>query len=181
MLDMFAKGGLLMWPILLCSVVALSIVIHKGIQFSRLLRVVTLTPGEIFSLRPEPLAPLLNAIGKQKSEEDICSVGTGIVRNMERGLGTLSLIAAICPLLGLTGTVIGMIQAFQVIASSNAAANPEMLASGIWEALITTATGLLVAIPVHVAHHYLDSRMGEITYNLQRFASRMTAEQTNAV
>ena len=100
---------------------------------------------------------------------------------MERGLGTLSLISAISPLLGLTGTVIGMIQAFQVIASSGSAVNPGMLASGIWEALITTAAGLLVAIPVHVAHHYLDARMGAIVHNLESLASRLVAERTDAI
>ncbi len=181
MLGMFTKGGLLMWPILFCSVVALAIVIRKGVQFRTLLQMVLLAPKQAFSARPEPLLPLLDAVGSGESEEDINAVGTGIVRNMERGLGTLSLISAICPLLGLTGTVIGMIQAFQVIASAGTTVNPGMLASGIWEALLTTAAGLLVAIPVHVAHHYLDSRMGEIVYNLQTLASKMVAERSNAV
>jgi biopolymer transport protein ExbB len=73
-------------------------------------------------------------------------IGTRQVREIEKGLSWLGLIATIAPLLGLTGTVTGMIKAFMVIASSSSV-SPSMLAGGIWEALITTAAGLLVAIP----------------------------------
>jgi biopolymer transport protein ExbB len=181
MLDMFAKGGLLMWPILLCSVVALAIMMSKAFQFGFVWRTVNLTPEQAFSRHPELLSPLLDAVDNGEGEKEVTSVGTLLVRQLERGLGTLSLISAICPLLGLTGTVIGMIQAFQVIASSGSSVNPGMLASGIWEALITTAAGLLVAIPVHVAHHYLDARMGEIVYTLQQLASKLIKVRANEV
>ncbi|BCS89930.1 MotA/TolQ/ExbB proton channel family protein [Pseudodesulfovibrio sediminis] len=181
MLDMFAKGGLLMWPIVFCSVVALAIMMSKAVQFGFVSRTVHLTPQQVFSRHPELLSPILDAVDNGKAEDEIASVGTLLVRQLERGLGTLSLISAICPLLGLTGTVIGMIQTFQVIASSGSAVNPGMLASGIWEALITTAAGLLVAIPVHVAHHYLDGRMGEIVYTLQQLVSKLIAVRANEV
>lgn len=170
-----------MWPIGACSIVALAIVIHKTFQFQTSVRLVNLTPTQALASRPALLEPLLEAVENGKSEKEILSVGTAIVRETERGLGTLSLISAISPLLGLTGTVIGMIQAFQVIASSGSAVNPGMLASGIWEALITTAAGLLVAIPVYVAHHYLDARMGAIVQNLEALASRLVAERTDAI
>ena len=85
---------------------------------------------------------------------------------IERGLSWLGLIATITPLIGLTGTVIGMIKAFMVIAKSTSV-NPSMLASGIWEALITTAAGLLVAIPIHVGHHYLEKQADEIAFVLK--------------
>ncbi len=181
MLDMFAKGGLLMWPILLCSVIALAIMFRKAVVFSASLRAVTLTPKQAYSTHPDLLAPLLDAVRQGEGEKEITAIGTRTVRDLESGLGTLSLITAICPLLGLTGTVIGMIQAFQVIASAGTSVNPGMLASGIWEALITTAAGLLVAIPVHVAHHYLDARLSEIIYNFQELAGAMLAERADEV
>ena len=181
MLDMFAKGGPLMWPILLCSVVALAIMIRKVFVFSASLHAVSLSPKQARSIHPELLAPLLDAVQQGEGEREITAVGTRTVRHLESGLGTLSLITAICPLMGLTGTVIGMIQAFQVIAAAGSTVNPGMLASGIWEALITTAAGLLVAIPVHVAHHYLDARLSEVIYNFQELAAGLLAERSNEV
>ena len=83
----------------------------------------------------------------------------------------MSLIAVISPLLGLTGTVTGMINAFQVIAASQVQVKPSMLAGGIWEALITTAAGLFVAIPTHVACHFLEARLDEITLVVKETAA----------
>ncbi len=181
MLDMFAKGGLLMWPILLCSVIALAIMIRKALVFNASLRAVSLSPKQAFAVHPELLSPVLEAVEQGEGEKEVTAIGTRTVRDLESGLGTLSLITAICPLLGLTGTVIGMIQAFQVIAAAGTSVNPGMLASGIWEALITTAAGLLVAIPVHVAHHYLDARLSEIIYNFQELAAGLLTERGNEV
>ena len=118
MLDMFAKGGLLMWPILLCSVIALAIMIRKALVFNASLRAVSLSPKQAFAVHPELLSPVLEAVEQGEGEKEVTAIGTRTVRDLESGLGTLSLITAICPLLGLTGTVIGMIQAFQVIAAA---------------------------------------------------------------
>ncbi|HDY72517.1 MAG TPA: MotA/TolQ/ExbB proton channel family protein [Nitrospirae bacterium] len=100
------------------------------------------------------------------NEQELSVVGTKQVREIEKGLSWLGLIATITPLLGLTGTVLGMIKAFMVIAASTTV-NPPMLAGGIWEALITTAAGLLVAIPIHVGHHYLEKQADEIAFVLK--------------
>lgn len=181
MLDMFAKGGLLMWPILLCSIIAFAITIRKIIVFGSSLRVVSLSPEQAAASQPDLLSPILEALRRGEGEKEISAIGTRTVRNLENGLGTLSLISAICPLLGLTGTVIGMIQAFQVIASAGTTVNPGMLASGVWEALLTTAAGLLVAIPVHVAHHYLDARFSDIVTNFQELATGLVAERPHEI
>ena len=174
MLEYFLKGGPIMWPILLCSVAALAITITKAWQFFRVRRDLARPPEDIHSRGSRFMAPLLNAVRQGLDDRQVSLVGSRELKNLETGMGSLNLIAAIAPLLGLTGTVTGMIKAFQVIAAMGANVDPALLAAGIWEALITTAAGLFVGIPTHVAAHYLDRsldevalRMKEITLELQ--------------
>jgi len=172
MIELFIKGGFLMYPILFCSVMGLSILINKFLQYRKIL--VSLGQ-ELSSLQKSPppiLKPLLETMKSGGSEQELSLVGTRQIKEMEKGLSWLSLIATIAPLLGLTGTVTGMIKAFMVIASSTAV-NPSMLAGGIWEALITTAAGLLVAIPIHVAHHYLEKQADEIAFVLKEVTTSL--------
>jgi biopolymer transport protein ExbB len=171
MLDMFLKGGPLMWPILLCSVLALSIGLKKGLQFHGVLKQLSCEIDTILAKRPACLVPVLEAVAAGRNEKEIGIIGTRQIRGMEKGLGFMSLIAVISPLLGLTGTVTGMIEAFQVIAASQVQVKPSMLAGGIWEALITTAAGLFVAIPTHVACHFLEARLDEITLVVKETAA----------
>jgi biopolymer transport protein ExbB len=178
MLEMFAKGGPLMWPILLCSLFALGMAVHKCIQFHWAMRAVDVPLSVALSRGRGPLAAVRAVLEDGGGEKEVAGAGTRAVRGLERGLGSLALVSSISPLLGLTGTVLGMIGAFRSLAASGAAANPELLASGIWEALLTTAAGLLVAIPAHVAHHYLDARLGEIVFTFQALSERMLEEWT---
>ncbi len=166
MIDLFLKGGFLMYPIALCSVVGLAILINKAIQYQSLIKSLETSPEEILKNKPPIVIPILKAISAGGEERELLIIGSRQVREVERGLSWLSLIATITPLLGLTGTVTGMIKAFMVIAES-AAVNPSLLAAGIWEALITTAAGLLVAIPIHIGHHYLEKRADEIAFLLK--------------
>ncbi|MFZ5450621.1 MAG: MotA/TolQ/ExbB proton channel family protein [Thermodesulfobacteriota bacterium] len=174
MLEYFLKGGPIMWPILLCSVAALAITISKAWQFFRVRRDLARSSEDIQSRGSRFLAPVLEAVRQGLDDRQISLVGSRELKNLETGMGSLNLIAAIAPLLGLTGTVTGMIKAFQVIAAMGANVDPALLAAGIWEALITTAAGLFVGIPAHIAAHYLDRsldevalRMKEITLDLQ--------------
>jgi biopolymer transport protein ExbB len=162
-IDLFTKGGLLMYPIALCSVVGLSILINKAVQYRSLLKDIEASPDEILKRKPEIMKPILKALQDDCDEKELSVIGTRQVRQIEKGLSWLGLIATISPLLGLTGTVTGMIKAFMVIAESTTV-NPSMLAGGIWEALITTAAGLLVAIPIHIGHHYLEKQADEIAF-----------------
>ena len=77
------------------------------------------------------------------------------------------MITTIAPILGLTGTVTGMISTFQAIGEHGSRVDPSVLAGGIWEALITTAAGLLVARPAHVAYHFLENRLSELIQTVQ--------------
>lgn len=173
MMDFFIKGGILMWPILLCSVMALAITLSKALQFRLVLKGLSRTPDAIPRGKPGAMAPLLAAMEKGGDERELSVIGTRQIRVLEKGLGLLALISVIAPLLGLTGTVTGMIQAFQIIAAHQSRVNPGMLAGGIWEALITTAAGLFVAIPTHVAYHLLGERLDEIALTMKEIATRL--------
>ncbi|NOY64413.1 MAG: MotA/TolQ/ExbB proton channel family protein [Nitrospirae bacterium] len=163
MVEIFLKGGVMMYPILICSVLGLALLIQKYIQYRRALSILQRPPEELLNDRPLILLPLFECIEKGCNDQELSIVGTKQVREIEKGLSYLGLIAMITPLMGLTGTVLGMIKAFMVI-SVNPTVNPAMLAGGIWEALITTAAGLIVAIPIHVGHHYLEKRADEIAF-----------------
>jgi biopolymer transport protein ExbB len=123
------KGGVLMIPIGICSILSLAIIIEKFFSLHKARK-------EIKNLSSDPI--------KKREFLTYC----------ERYLGGLATIAHISPLLGLLGTVIGMIKAFMKIERMHGAVDPAHLAGGIWEALITTAAGLSVAIPAIVFYYY---------------------------
>jgi len=147
--ELFLKGGFLMYPILLGSILGVAIFIDKFIQYRKILRELEVPLSDILKngAKPPILVPILEGIENNSDEKEVYAIGTKQIRQIEKGLSWLALIATIEPLLGLTGTVTGMIKAFMVIEKSTNV-NPSMLAGGIWEALITTAAGLLVAIPI---------------------------------
>lgn len=167
MFDYFIKGGPVMWPILLCSLAALAITLNKAWRYFRVRRDIARPREDIQSDGSRFLAPLLLAVQQGLDDRQISVVGSRELKQLESGLGTLNLIAVIAPLLGLTGTVTGMIKAFQVIATMGANVDPSLLAAGIWEALITTAAGLFVGIPAHIAAHYLDRSLDEVALRMK--------------
>jgi biopolymer transport protein ExbB len=180
MVDLFLKGGFLMYPILLGSIVGFAILIDKVIQYRLILGELDISPGDIAgkAAKPKILAPILERLENGADENEVSVIGTKQMRRIEKGLSWLALIASIEPLLGLTGTVTGMIKAFMVIEKS-ASVNPSMLAGGIWEALITTAAGLLVAIPIHLGHHYLENRADDIAFLLKEIISELIMRGRN--
>ena len=177
-----------MLPILICSVLALAIIIQRfyTLRRSRVIpdgalqavyrqyKAGNLTSEYINSLREKsPLeqvlaAALINrnqprAVMKEAIEEE----GRQIVHGLEYFLGALATIAAISPLLGLLGTVVGMIDVFAAIVTAGVG-NPGVLAGGISKALITTAAGLTVAIPALVMHRYFTGRIDGIVVELEQ-------------
>lgn len=166
MLDIFIKGGFLMYPILFCSMAGIAVIIAKALQYRDILKHIKRPLSEVIKKRPPIVIPLFEVLKKTRNEEEIMMAGTKQVRLIEEGLSWLGIIATVAPLIGLTGTVIGMIKAFMVIANSTHV-NPSMLAGGIWEALITTGAGLIVAIPIHIGHHYLEKQADEIAFVLK--------------
>lgn len=197
MVELFIAGGWLMWPILLCSVVAMTIVVER-LWTLRLARVLPpnlvkalrqwsqggkithrITPDNLTMLAQQsPLgrivaAALLNR-GQSRDivKESVEDSGRQVVHELERFLNTLGTIAAITPLLGLLGTVFGMIQVFTVI-SIEGTGNAELLAGGISKALITTAAGLTVAIPSLLFHRYFTGRVDELVIRMEDEAIRL--------
>ncbi|MDY0213158.1 MAG: MotA/TolQ/ExbB proton channel family protein [Desulfuromonadaceae bacterium] len=178
LLELFIKGGPLMYPILACSVLALGIFFERLWTYTSLRRRGTTLFAEVKSLvNAEKIAEAravcersnfmlshiflaaLEAAGSQRKQIKtlVEEAGSYEVSALERYLGLLGTIAAITPLLGLLGTVLGMIKAFTELAAQGVG-TPETLGAGISEALITTAAGLSVAIPVMLLHKYLTSR-----------------------
>ncbi len=188
MFDFLAKGGMLVVPILLCSVLALAIFLERVIRFACMRsrgtglaeKTVTLLgkgkQDEAKRIAEESNSPMGNVLSKalEVKDQDRETVETVIVhatddqvRNLSSYLQTLATIGNIAPLLGLLGTVIGMIKAFMIIQEMGGKVNAAVLAGGIWEAMLTTALGLAVALPTMVAHSYLIARVEKYEARLQ--------------
>jgi len=188
MMEFLAKGGILVGPILLCSVLALSIFLERVIRFARLrIRGYGLVEKiarqvkdgedhqayEVASTSNTPMGRILTQAMEVKDQdretlETVIVHSTGEeVRDLSRYLPTLATIGSIAPLLGLLGTVLGMIKAFMVIQQMGGKVNAAVLAGGIWEAMLTTAIGLAVALPTMVAHSYLVARVDKYEAQLQ--------------
>ncbi|MGM0453932.1 MAG: MotA/TolQ/ExbB proton channel family protein [Thermodesulfobacteriota bacterium] len=188
MIEFLSKGGVLVIPILLCSVVALAIFAERVIRFARLKsRGAGLAEKVVALIRQDkiedahdaamqsnsPMGRVLSqAIGVKDQDRDVIeSVLSHATENEVRDLSTytqvLATIGNIAPLLGLLGTVIGMIKAFMVIQQMGGKVNAAVLAGGIWEAMLTTALGLAVALPTMVAHSYLIARIEKYEAKLQ--------------
>ena len=193
MLELIQAGGWLMWPIIACSVVAMAIIIER-LWMLRTSRVVPedlvsqvwqlhrrqeINSSRIKSIAEgSPLGRILAAgltnrfHSKEVMKESIEEVGRQVVHELERYLNTLGTIASISPLLGLLGTVIGMIKVFAAITTAGVG-NPAVLAGGISEALITTAAGLSVAIPSLMFHRYLSGRVDFLVIRMEEEALKM--------
>ena len=180
MIEFLSKGGVLVVPILLCSVLALAIFFERLIRFagmrSRGTGIAEKVAGllvdgsdhEALKNAEESNSPMGRILaqamevknGDRKMLETVIVNATDEeVRNLSTYIQTLATIGNIAPLLGLLGTVIGMIKAFMVIQEMGGKVNAAVLAGGIWEAMLTTALGLAVALPTMVAHSYLTVRI----------------------
>ena len=180
MIEFLSKGGVLVGPILFCSVLALAIFLERMIRLGRLrIRGYGLMEKiarhikngedhqayELAITNDTPMSRILAQAMEVKDQDRetletvIVHSTDGEVRELSRYLQALATIGSIAPLLGLLGTVLGMIKAFMVIQEMGGKVNAAVLAGGIWEAMLTTALGLAVALPTMVAHSYLVSRV----------------------
>ena len=187
MLEMFQRGWVLMYPIALCSILALGIFFERIWTYARLGRLSALLARDVEELvqqgrldeavvvcrrEPSPLARIylaaLHATNRRREHIKVLveEVGSRETAIFGRYLGLMSTIASIAPLLGLLGTVLGMIKAFTIIAEAGVG-TPSTLGGGISEALITTAAGLAVAIPTLLLHRYLAGRSERLSLELE--------------
>lgn len=184
--DFIVKGGPMMIPIGLCSLLALTVIVERLVT---LRRSKVIPPDFLSGLEPvmenngdgyqhaleycrRDASPIANVFAAgirslgasvEVVEKHIEQAGEREVFKLRRYLRTLAVIASIAPLLGLLGTIFGMIDAFQTVAASGEAlGRTESLAKGIYQAMITTAAGLVVAIPVLIGYHWLSSRIDRL-------------------
>jgi biopolymer transport protein ExbB len=197
-LGMLAKGGIIMIPIFICSIVGLTIIIERFIYFRKssedpektfeALTALMKTEGgfhdaagehpdavKFFESSTGPVGRLMEAglnhkdVPRWKLEEKLSVVGQEELNKLGKNIRGLEVIATISPLMGLLGTVMGMVQAFNKVAQYKGQVDPSILAGGIWEALLTTAAGLAVAIPVVVMLHFFDRKIEQISFLLEKF------------
>ncbi len=191
----FSAGGPVMWPILLCSIFAFAILIEKFFHLhkikidtqeflstilNKMKRHETKEALQVCDNTNSPIARVLKA-GILKYDRSRVQIKEAIedaslyeIPRLEKNLPALATIAHIAPLLGLLGTVTGMVRCFQTIqakAMSFHPVSPGDLAGGIWEALLTTVAGLIVAIPAFVAYNYLVSRVNTFILDMEKAAT----------
>lgn len=193
MLEIIKSGGWMMAPIILCSLVAMAISIERWwtLDFRKVLPRDTLVQvwewirrNELTSERmrllklSSPLGRILAAglnsahHGREIMKESIEDAAGQVVHDLERYLHTLGTVAMISPLLGLLGTVVGMIRAFHDI-MLHGSGNAALLAGGISTALVTTAAGLIVAIPALFLHRHFERRVDSIVVSLEQEAIKL--------
>lgn len=200
MLDIFVKGGTLMAPLLIASIIALSIIVERGWvlcveeyrsrHMSRHLREQglegSLLSTDLSSRLNGEVAGILREVRLRRQEsaslvqERITLMGEAWVHRLQRGLATLHLIGRLSPLAGLMGTVLGMVEVFQSVATVEGPLSPALLAGGLWEALITTAAGMGIALPALFFHHFYQRRIDEMVHRLEQLSGYLllsTAEK----
>lgn len=187
-LEIIKSGGWLMWPIMLCSVLAMSLIGERlwTLRKSRIIpehlvakiwgwkKSKQLTAEKVTTLRKSSALGAVLAAGlvnmehsREVMKESIEETGRHVAHSLERYLTTLGTIASITPLLGLLGTVIGMIKVFNAILQEGVG-DPNVLAGGISEALITTAAGLSVAIPTLIFYRYFRGKIDALVVEMEQ-------------
>lgn len=185
MIELLERGGPVVWVLAGYSVLALSIVIERLLHFARMRglpeqfdsELQSTADPQIYADMRGPEAAVVHAMftAKLQGVTDIYRVavrkGSEELQRMERGFQTLSWLGNTAPLLGLLGTITGMIKAFMVIESAGGRVDAQALAGGIWEAMVTTGVGLIVALPVLFMVHLLEGMADKRAHAMQRAAS----------
>jgi biopolymer transport protein ExbB len=187
-------GGPMLWVIMVASAVAIVVFIERALhchraqinsaEFLNGVRTVLKRDNVVEALSicdatPGPVARLVKTailnrdFGRERVRESLEEAGLAEVPRLEEKLNLLATIAQIAPLLGLLGTVLGMIHIFRDMEHEGLNASVQMLSGGVWEALICTAAGLGVAIPAHAGYNYLVSRVNEIVLDMEKAATEI--------
>jgi len=195
--ELFDKGGLVVWILAGYSSVGLAIVLERYFLFIRLRRLPRPlfrkldqllgqpdADQEVARLKgPEALVVQSMIEADREGVKDLHSVGERVraeqLERMEFGLPTLAILGNTAPLLGLLGTITGMIKAFMVIEEAGGKVDAQALAGGIWEAMITTGVGLAVAIPLLILLHFLEGVVERRGQSMQRTIALLLERRTN--
>jgi biopolymer transport protein ExbB len=192
-LEFLGKGGIIMYPLFLCSIAALAVIIEKAITLRRRKVIVPEVVGVLENIKEAkdfglavsiceshdgPFANLIRAslenhgLPREELKEILLDQGRQEVRQLERGLGVLETVAGVAPLLGLLGTVLGILKVFKVI-SVMGVGQATALAGGISEALITTIAGLFIGIPALVAYNYFSHKAEGLVLEIEKHSNRL--------
>ncbi len=180
-----------MYPLLLLSIVSLAIIIERGVVLARsgagktgrLLDAIESRDLDRVSVlankENNPVALLVREIlenrelPKDEIEHKVSLSGSRTIKGLSRYLHLLELIGKISPMLGLSGTILGLAQTFQKVAAVKGAADPAVLADGIWAAMITTVTGLFIGIPAIIFFHLYNNRVKSISFRMKNEAEEL--------
>lgn len=192
--ELFVRGGEVMWPILVCSILALAVAIERFVVFlwyftpfnglvrtlERYVRSGDLEHAEqIAANRHGPVARAAEAylshinLSPEARDDIVGRVVSQSVSVLETRLHWLSIIGVLAPMLGLLGTVAGLVEAFNNIELAGGQVQPKDLASGIWAALLTTVFGLVVALPALAVYHFLENRVNTVLLQCQWMVSHL--------
>ncbi|MBN2440584.1 MAG: MotA/TolQ/ExbB proton channel family protein [Spirochaetales bacterium] len=193
MVDLFLKGGPLMIPLLLGSILMFAIIFERIVVFSS----TGVRPSFIDAMKRDisassfkesnpgileakgPVQKLLVDIMDMKQspidtiEKNISLKGDMYLHHLEKRLPLLELIGRMAPMVGLLGTVMGMVEAFRQVAAVKTVVDPSILAGGIWQALVTTVFGLIVGIPSLIAHHLFITRLERTAFLMKHYSEEI--------
>jgi len=183
------KGGPVMWVLIASSVIAVAIVIERFIHL-QLLPKISADLNDLYHVKGKRIGP--EAAIAIAVKQAVCDgvkdlprvasrIGSEQLTRMESGLRTLAWLGNTAPLLGLFGTITGMIKAFQVIEQAGGKVDAMMLAGGIWEAMVTTGAGLAVAIPILLLLHFLEGMVDKRAKSMQRVASILIEQSPHMI
>jgi biopolymer transport protein ExbB len=194
MLEFLQKGGPLMWLLVLCSVVAVAVFLERAFYLHRSsIRVGELLSGlsNLLALgniaeaaaecasTPGPAARVMRAVlmkhdlPRAELRDIAQDAGQLEVPRLERNLGLLVTIVYLAPLIGLLGTVIGLVETFTAVTAEGGYATAAEIGAGVYQSLLTTAAGLAVCIPTLLAYQYLSARVNELMHDMERAGIEM--------
>ena len=182
-LSFLIGGGPALWAIAALSVAALALILWKSWRLvgmgawrrgaAEAIAAGGTAPADDPRARVAAAARAARALPRDDARESVARVARRELQAMRSGLRALEVIATTAPLLGLLGTVLGMIAAFRALQAAGAGADPSVLAGGIWEALLTTAAGMAVAIPASVALNWFESVAERAQADMEDLAARI--------
>jgi biopolymer transport protein ExbB len=193
MIELFEKAGIMIYPLIFASIIALTFIIERAIALRKrkilipeILAVVDHfsgindmeLAGNVCNKHDGPLPNIVKMglknsdLPKEGVKEILEDEGRQQIRKLKRGLGVLETIAAIAPLLGLLGTVLGMVKVFSVI-QDQGIGQTAALSGGISEALLTTVIGLFIGIPVLIAYNYFNSKAQNLILDIEKYTNTL--------
>lgn len=202
MWELFEKGGLIMYPILASSILALAVIVERMIVLAK-----TKIPDEkelatlcektrqglakdvekLIAAGKTPVHKVIRAVWQTEGDEHAREKSAGIegdqvLRHLNKRLRWLAILGSLVPLMGLLGTVLGMIRVFSNVAKAGDVSDISLLASGIWEALLTTAAGMAVAIPILLVFYWLSGKVDTVAFEMaqkgEAFIAAMRAAES---